>query len=154
MWLLRATLVSIWGVNKSSRLKWVQGTWEALSNIGKAFWQLIVSIFPQHLFQFILLQKFWFSGDLFFSTAVLHLCPIISHFLNWPRPCLHPQFDTVIIKSHLIGKDLDIGKDWRQEEEGATEDEIVGWHQQFNGHESEQTLGDNEGQRSLAWCHP
>ena len=34
-----------------------------------------------------------------------------------------------------------------------TEDEIVGWHHQFNGHESEQTLGDAEGQRSLvAWC--
>ena len=35
-----------------------------------------------------------------------------------------------------------------------TEDEIVGWHHQFNGHEFEQTPGDNEGQGSLACCRP
>ena len=36
---------------------------------------------------------------------------------------------------HLIGKDSDAGKDGRQEEKGTTEDEIVGWHHQLNGHE-------------------
>ena len=35
-----------------------------------------------------------------------------------------------------------------------TEDELVGWHHQLNGHESEQTLGDSEGQRSLLYCSP
>ena len=35
-----------------------------------------------------------------------------------------------------------------------TEDEMVGWHQQLNGHEFEQALGDGEGQRSLACCNP
>ena len=44
-------------------------------------------------------------------------------------------------KSGLIGKDPDAGKDWRQEERGMAEDEIVGWHHWLNGHESEQTLG-------------
>ena len=39
------------------------------------------------------------------------------------------------VKSWLIGKDPDAGKDWRQEEKGATEDEMVGWHHWFNGHE-------------------
>ena len=39
------------------------------------------------------------------------------------------------VKSWLIGKDPDAGKDWRQEEKGVTEDEIVGWHHQFNEHE-------------------
>ena len=53
-----------------------------------------------------------------------------------------------------IGKDPDAGKDWRQEEKGATEDEMVGWHHWFNGHELEQTLGDIEGQGSLACCSP
>ena len=48
-------------------------------------------------------------------------------------------------KSQLIGKDPDVGKDWGQEEKGTTEDEMVGWHHQLNGHESEQTLGDCEG---------
>ena len=40
-------------------------------------------------------------------------------------------------KSQLIGKDPDAGKDRRQEEKGATEDEKVGWHHQLNGHEFE-----------------
>ena len=43
-------------------------------------------------------------------------------------------------KSQLIRKDSDSGKDWRQEEKGTTEDEMVGWHHQLNGHEFEQTL--------------
>ena len=57
-------------------------------------------------------------------------------------------------KSWLIGKDSDAGKDWRLEEKGITKDEMVGWHDQLNGHEFEQTLGDGEGQGSLACCSP
>ena len=57
-------------------------------------------------------------------------------------------------KSWLTGKDPDAGKDWRQEEKGTTEDEMVGWHHQPNGYESEQALGDGEDQGSLACCSP
>ena len=57
-------------------------------------------------------------------------------------------------KSWLTGKDPDAGKDWRQEEKGATEDEMVGWHHRLDGHGFEQTPGDSEGQRSLACCSP
>ena len=57
-------------------------------------------------------------------------------------------------KNQLTGKDPDAGKDWGQEEKGAKEDEIVGWHHRFNGHESEQTLGDSEGQGSLVCYSP
>ena len=39
------------------------------------------------------------------------------------------------VKSQLIGKDPDVGEDCGQEEKGATEDEMVGWHHQLNGHE-------------------
>ena len=39
------------------------------------------------------------------------------------------------VKSWLIGKDSDAGKDWRQKEKGTAEDEMVGWHHQLNGHE-------------------
>jgi len=39
------------------------------------------------------------------------------------------------VKSWLIWKDPDAGKDWRQEEKGTTEDEMVGWHHRLNGHE-------------------
>ena len=53
------------------------------------------------------------------------------------------------MKRRLIGKDPDGGKDQGQEEKGATEDEMVGWHHQLNGHEFKQTPGDSEGQGSL-----
>ena len=58
------------------------------------------------------------------------------------------------VKSQLIGKVPDAGKDWGQEEKGVTEDEIIGWHHQLNKHEFEQTLGDSEWQRSLACYSP
>ena len=57
-------------------------------------------------------------------------------------------------KSRLILKDSDAGKDWGQEEKGVTEDEMIGWHHQFNRNELEQTLGDSEGQGSLVCCSP
>ena len=41
-----------------------------------------------------------------------------------------------------------------QEKKAVTEDEMVGWHHRLNGHEFEQTLGDGEGQGSLACCSP
>ena len=44
-------------------------------------------------------------------------------------------------KNWLIGKDSDDGKDWRWEENGRTEDQMVGWHHQIDGHEFEQALG-------------
>ena len=55
-------------------------------------------------------------------------------------------------KSQITGKDPDDGKDWGQEEKGAIEDEMVGWHHWLNRPESKQTLGHNEGQGSLACC--
>ena len=53
-------------------------------------------------------------------------------------------------KNWLTGKDPDAGKDWRREEKETTKDEMVGWHHWLDGHEFEQTLGDGEGQGSLA----
>ena len=57
-------------------------------------------------------------------------------------------------KSKLIRKDPDAGKDWGQEKKGKTKDKMVGWHQRLNGHESEQTPRDGEGQGSLVCCSP
>ena len=57
-------------------------------------------------------------------------------------------------RAQLIGKDPDAGKDRGQEEKRATEDEMVGWHHRLNGHESKQTLGNSEGQGSLACYSP
>ena len=57
-------------------------------------------------------------------------------------------------KTWLIGKDPDARKNCRQEEKGTTEDEMVGWYHQLNGHEFQQAPGDGEGQGSLACCSP
>ena len=57
-------------------------------------------------------------------------------------------------KNWLTGKDPDAGKDWRWEQKGMTEDEMVGWHHWLNGHELEQALGAGDGQGSLACCSP
>ena len=56
------------------------------------------------------------------------------------------------VKSWLTGKDPDAGEDWRQDEKGTTEDEMVGWHHRLDGHKFEQILGLGEGQGGLA-CH-
>ena len=58
------------------------------------------------------------------------------------------------VKNWLIGKKPDAGKDWRQEEKGMTEDEMVGRHHWLHGHEFESTLGIGDGQGSLACCSP
>ena len=56
------------------------------------------------------------------------------------------------VKNWLLGKDPDAGKNWRQEEKGMTEDEMVGWHHWLDGHEFEQALGVGDGQGGLVCC--
>ena len=56
------------------------------------------------------------------------------------------------VKSWLIENDPDVGKDWRQEEKQATEDQKVGWYHWLKGHESEHPPGDSGAQRGLACC--
>ena len=58
------------------------------------------------------------------------------------------------VKNWLIWRDTDAGKDWRQEEKGMTEDEMVGWHHWLTGHEFEQTPGVGDGRGSLVCCSP
>ena len=58
------------------------------------------------------------------------------------------------VKNWLIWRDPVAGKDWRQEEKGMTEDEVVGWHHWLNGHKLEQAPGVGDGQGSLACCSP
>ena len=65
-----------------------------------------------------------------------------------------PIFWPPDVKSWLTGKDPDAGKDWRQEEKGMTEDEMIRWHHWLNGQEFEQIPGGSEGQGSLVCCSP
>ena len=57
-------------------------------------------------------------------------------------------------RNWLIWKDPDAGKDWRQEDNGTTEVEMVGWHYRLDGHEFEQALGVGDRQEGLACCSP
>ena len=67
---------------------------------------------------------------------------------------LNVQYSGHLIQRADSGKDPDDGKDRGQEEKGMTEDNMVGWHHRLNGHESEQALGDGEGQGGLECCSP
>ena len=55
-------------------------------------------------------------------------------------------------KNWLIWKDPDAGKDWRREERGMTEDEMVGWRHRLDGHGFELNVGDSRGQGGLVCC--
>ena len=65
-----------------------------------------------------------------------------------------PTFWPPGVKNWLLDKDTDAGKDWRQEEKGTTEDEMVGWHHWHDGHEFEEAPSVGDGQGSLACCSP
>ena len=56
------------------------------------------------------------------------------------------------VKSWLIGKDSDAGRDWGEEEKGTVEDEMTGWHHWLHGREFEWTPGVGDGQAGLACC--
>ena len=66
-------------------------------------------------------------------------------------------FGPLVAKNWLIGKDLDAGKDWRQEEKRTTEDEMVAWHHRLDGHGFGWTPAVGDGQGGLAcsssWLH-
>ena len=57
-------------------------------------------------------------------------------------------------RSILKENNPDTGKDWGQEEKGASEDKMAGWHHRLNGHEFEQTWGDGEAQGTLVCLSP
>ena len=63
-------------------------------------------------------------------------------------PILWPPY----VKSWLIGKDSDAGRDWEQEEKGTTEDDMAGWHHRLDGCEFRWTPGVGYGQGGLACC--
>ena len=77
-------------------------------------------------------------------------CSLEGLMLKLETPILWPPD----AKNWLISKDPDDGKDCRWEEKGKTEDEMVGWHHQLNGHEYEWTPGVGDGQGGLACCSP
>ena len=75
-------------------------------------------------------------------------CSLEGLMLKLKLPILWPPD----VKSWLIGKDTDAGKDWGQEKKGTTEDEMVGWHHQLNGHGFGWASGVGDGQGGLVCC--
>ena len=63
-------------------------------------------------------------------------------------------FHHLMQRTDSLEKDPDVAKDWRQEEKGPTEDEMVGWHHRLNGQKFEKALGVGEGQGGLVCCSP
>ena len=101
----------------------------------------------------------------FYQTIDIHMCSLFLYYsvknffkIAFSNPIEHFFLAysslSVGLKNWFIGKDPDDGKDWGQEEKGATEEGMVGWHQWLSGHEFEQTLGDREEQGSLPCCSP
>ena len=79
----------------------------------------------------------------------------ISPEYSLEGPLLKLQyFGHLLQRADSLEKDSDAGKDWRHEEKGMTEDEMVGWHYRLNGHEFEQTPGAGDGQGGLECCSP
>ena len=107
-----------------------------IDNLLAATFLLAVTFFPSSisflLFSFLIKAKYIKYLHLIYKFYKIFIC---SYVKNW-----------------LIEKDSDAGKDWRLEEKGTTEDEIVGWHHWLDGHEFEQAPGIGDGQGSLACC--
>ena len=74
-------------------------------------------------------------------------CSLVGLMCSWNSTLWPPD-----AKSWLIRKDPDAEKDWEQQAKGTTEDEMVGWHHQLDGHEFEWTLGIGDRQGGLARC--
>ena len=130
-------------------------------------------VFPCHVWMWELdYKESWVTKNWYFWTIVL------EKILESPLDCkeiktVHPkgnqswifigrtdaETETPILwppeaKNWLFGKDPAAGKDWRQEEKGMTEDEMVGWHHRLDGYEFEQAGGVGDGQGRLACCSP
>ena len=116
-------------------------------------YSLVIGVFLLPRSAFLLLLCF--SGN---SQKFINQLPgnddttlvVLIFLLQGEAPILWPPD----VKSQLIRKDPDTEKGRRQAEKGTTEDEMVGWHHQLNGHEFEQALGVSDGQGSPVCCSP
>ena len=142
-------------VSHISTSKWQPGLWSSLcltrqGSYYKLTYEAVVSC---HILTGCLPCHVYFLSHIYFienepKTEAQYFCNLILKVhpkgdQSWvfigrtdveaETPILWPPHE----KSWLIGKDPDAGKDWGQEEKGTTEDEMVGWHHQLNGHEFE-----------------
>ena len=100
----------------------------------------------------------WALKNWCFWTVVLEKTPESPLYFKEIQP-VHPKGDQSWVfigrsdvKSWVIWRDPDTGKDWGQEKKGTTKDEMVGWHHQLNGHGFGWTSGVGDGQGGLVCC--
>ena len=86
------------------------------------------------------------------NQSILRKSVLNIHWKDWCWSCNSNTLATWW--EELIWKDPDAGKDWRQEEKGTTEDEMVGWHHQLNRHEFAKAQGVGDRQGSPTCCSP
>ena len=128
-----SSLVQVWELNHKEG--WAPKNW--------CFWMVMLEKIPERLLDSKEMKPVNLKGKqhrIFIGRTDAE----VNALILWPHD----------VKSWLIGKDSESGKDWGQEEKRATEDEMVGWHHWLNGHKFEQTLRESEGQRSMACCRP
>ena len=87
-------------------------------------------------------------------TSVGATKPMQQNSWTCVQQLLKPTLWPPDVKNWLTGKDHDAGKDWRWKEKGMTEDKMVGWHHQFNGHGFGWTLEVGDRQGGLACFSP
>ena len=147
--------------------------------ISSKWWKLPLRVFNPHGSSKIPLshsvRDFSFMEECIYKSRQTHLhlmsgFPLTRYLTPWtarrsnqsilnPEYSLDAEAEAPILwppdaKNWLIGKDPDAGKDWRQEEKGTTEDEMVGLHHWLDGHEFEQALGVGDEQGGLMSCSP
>ena len=110
-------------------------------NNNKHIWYIVCQQYLSILFNSFNLHPVYPKGDQSW---------VFTGRTNVETPILWPPD----AKNWLIWKDLDARKDWKREEKGMTEDEIVGWHHPLDGHGFGWTLGVGDGQGGLACCSP
>ena len=112
-------------------------------HLGVPYIWTIIIIFIVLRFCIYTIERWWFfhRTKMFQTPALCKALCVVLRITDNRRPT-------------LTGKDPNTGKEWRQEEKRVMEDEMIGWHYQFNGHEFDQTPEDSEGQGSLAYCSP
>ena len=123
-----------------------------------SFWSLSQLLTPRFMFPRVISQISHESYVIWKSQRGLNLnYYYFTIMINMFIGRTYAEAEALILwppdaKSWLIRKDPDARKDWRQEEKEKTEDEMVGWHHQLDGHEFEQAPGVGDGQGSLACC--
>ena len=120
------------------------------------FMYTVVKEFLRNRVMFLWSATSYWDGTVFAAFREPEPTPFKGHFNEIILSVIYQPLCEIFLPFHTVYgvQDSDAGKYWRQEEKGTTEDEMVGWHHQLNGHEFERTPGDSKGQGSLACCSP